>query len=300
MSIKIYRQNTTSSTIAPPSLQYGMISCDKSGCLYVGDSSNNVVEQMNVVKYQEVGNPNLLDNSDFTNPVNQRSAGSYSGTGIYGIDRWKLWGGYNVSSHTLTFQSANAVSAAGLSACLLMQRITGIVVGDTVTLSTSVNGTAYIKTVTTTGSETAYNMGSFYFICGYTSDSAFFEIAITSGSISVEWMKVEKGSVSTPYVPKGYGVELAECLRYYQKIFVDWRTYPPLNGLIYRIPMTTLQIMRTSPTITKTIEPYTFGCDITGMNALTTGFAVQVTVNQTGLNSGAAALSGYFSLAADL
>ena len=196
--------------------------------------------------------PNLLDNSDFTNPVNQRGAGSYSGTGIYCIDRWKLWGGYNVDSHTLTFQSANAVSVAGLSACLLMQRVTGIAVGDTVTLSASVNGTVYIKSVTITDSETAYNMGAFYFICGYNSDSAFFEIAITSDSISVEWTKVEKGSVATPYVPKGYGAELAECQRYYLRIptyqmigsgYVDW------EGKHIFIMVPTPSTMRIAPTV---------------------------------------------------
>ena len=33
---------------------------------------------------------NLLDNSDFRNPVNQRGATSYSGS-VYTIDRWFLW-----------------------------------------------------------------------------------------------------------------------------------------------------------------------------------------------------------------
>lgn len=36
-------------------------------------------------------NPNLLHNWDFTNPVNQRGESSYSGTGIYTIDRWKTF-----------------------------------------------------------------------------------------------------------------------------------------------------------------------------------------------------------------
>ena len=33
---------------------------------------------------------NLLDNSDFRNPVNQRGASSYSGA-VYSIDRWRSW-----------------------------------------------------------------------------------------------------------------------------------------------------------------------------------------------------------------
>ena len=31
----------------------------------------------------------------------------------------------------------------------------------------------------------------------------------------IDWIKLEKGSVATPYAPKGYGAELAECMRYY-------------------------------------------------------------------------------------
>ena len=199
--------------------------------------------------FTQVGNPNLLDNSDFTNPVNQRGAGSYSGAGIYSIDRWKLWGGYNVDSHTLTFQSANAVSVAGLSACLLMQREAGISVGEMLTLSASVNSTVYKKAITITGSETAYNMGAFYFICGYNSDSAFFEIAITSGSISIEWMKVEKGSVATPYVPKAFGDEFLECLRYFVG-GVGIGSAGIVSGSTFRVLIPTPVPMRTAPSVT--------------------------------------------------
>ena len=37
----------------------------------------------------------FLDNSDFSNPVNQRGATSYTGT-KYTIDRWKSNSGYSV------------------------------------------------------------------------------------------------------------------------------------------------------------------------------------------------------------
>ena len=132
-----------------------------------------------------------------------------------------------------------------------MQRVAGIAVGDTVTLSASVNGTVYIKSVTITDSETAYNMGAFYFICGYNSDSAFFEIAITSDSISVEWTKVEKGSVATPYVPKAFGDEFLECLRYFYSTVGVWTrivTQTQYNGALQLMgffPVT----MRTVPTL---------------------------------------------------
>lgn len=230
-------------------MAYGNIASNKNGKLYAGDSSNSPIGMLDERTYNQVGNPNLLDNSDFTNPVNQRGAGSYGGAGIYSIDRWKLWGGYNVDSHTLTFQSANAVSVAGLNACLLMQREAGISVGEMLTLSASVNSTVYKKAITITGGETAYNMGAFYFICGYNSDSAFFEIAITSGSISIEWIKVEKGKVTTPYVAKDYSVEIVSCLRCYWKSAMPVNIYKTTAGDYFRNTVYFPVPMRITPTV---------------------------------------------------
>lgn len=48
--------------------------------MYVGDSSNSPVEQMSVKKYSQTSNPNLLDNTNFFNPINQRNQTSYSNT----------------------------------------------------------------------------------------------------------------------------------------------------------------------------------------------------------------------------
>ena len=36
------------------------------------------------------------------------------------------------------------------------------------------------------------------------------------GTFTVDWIKLEKGSIATPYIPKGYAVEWMECRRYYQ------------------------------------------------------------------------------------
>jgi len=43
----------------------------------------------------------------------------------------------------------------------------------------------------------------------------------STGSIYIQWMKVEIGSVSTPLVPRGTGVELTLCQRYYQKSYTQ-------------------------------------------------------------------------------
>lgn len=47
MAIKIYRQNTSAASAAPPSsLNYGELACDKDGTIYVGNSSNEAVSRV--------------------------------------------------------------------------------------------------------------------------------------------------------------------------------------------------------------------------------------------------------------
>lgn len=161
--------------------------------------------------------PNQIDNGDLLDPVNQRGSSNYSGTGVYCIDRWKLWGAYNVVAHTLTYSSGNAVSIAGLSVCAIAQRNNRFGVGETVTMSAKINGSVYSKTFSLAASPTSYPMDSFHFIAGVDS-SAFFEVAIEASTIVIDWVKLERGSVATPFTPKGYGAEMLECMRYFRRV----------------------------------------------------------------------------------
>lgn len=204
--------------------------------------------------FTQVGNPNLLDNSNFTNPVNQRGVGSYTDTWKYCIDRWTLIGKYDVKAHTLTFQADNAIERFGLTLSYMRQGIEGLNIGDKVTLSASAGGVAYSHTITLAADmQQAYNKGPFLFTVEYYSSTnvAWFGIGITSGSVALEWIKAEKGGITTPYVPKGYGAELAECQRYYLRIpnwqmvgsgYVDW------EGKHIFIMMPTPSTMRIAPT----------------------------------------------------
>ena len=204
--------------------------------------------------FTQVGNPNLLDNSNFINPVNQRGVGSYTDTWKYCIDRWTLIGKYDVKAHTLTFQSDNAIERFGLTLSYMRQGIEGLNIGDKVTLSASAGGVTYSHTITLAADmQQAYNKGPFLFTVEYYSSTnvAWFGIGITSGSVALEWIKAEKGGITTPYVPKGYGAELAECQRYYLRIpnwqmvgsgYVDW------EGKHIFIMMPTPSTMRIAPT----------------------------------------------------
>ena len=165
-------------------------------------------------------NPNLLDNSDFANPVNQRRQASYSGSSIWAIDRYRIWGDYDVDTHTLSYNSNDTINRSGVlpgtgDVSSIIQRFF-IPVGTPLTFSCGVNGKEYSVSYTITEQFFYHDFGDFAFGSGVDVQSPCIFLDLTSGSIQIEWMKLEKGSIATPYVPKGYGAELAECRRYYQ------------------------------------------------------------------------------------
>lgn len=206
--------------------------------------------------------PSLLDNSDFTNPVNQRGVSGTISTAGYFIDRWKLVSG--------TVQ----ITAEGLVLNGTISQILENAAGTDVTASASAGTASY--------------------------DNSTKTFTLTATGQTITWAKLEKGSVATPYVPKGYGAELAECLRYFQRVHADWRIYPTLKDMLYRFSQSTLQVMRIKPTISAHSTPYTFGCTINALDAQPMAFTVETKITEQGQNSAAASMLGYFDLSADL
>lgn len=139
MGIKILRQTISSTSTEPlpppPTTQYGIIACDRAGSMYVGDSSNSPVEQMSVKKYSQTSNPNLLDNTNFFNPINQRNQTSYSNTDAapkYSIDRWQVLGGtFDVQARTYTSNSTLGIYGNQFRQYIPLGDIS---IGDTITV----------------------------------------------------------------------------------------------------------------------------------------------------------------------
>lgn len=310
MSIKIHRQNPSSGVGQQPSdLLYGEIACDKDGTLYVGNSSNVPTYMLNSDIYNQVGNPNLLDNTNFKNPVAQRGSGSFQLDWKYCIDRWVLLGDYNVGTHTLTFDAGNQTSRFGLDAISYMRQGLEKLDSGTYTLSAGVGGNVYSHSfvVGSTVASQAWNMGTFYFTYEKFSgqNTQWFGFGVvpgtsSPGSVALDWIKLEAGDTATPYVPKGYGAELSECLRYFQRVHADWRIYPTLKDMLYRFSQSTLQVMRIKPTISAHGTPYTFGCTINALDAQPMAFTVETKITEQGQNSAAASMLGHFDLSADL
>ena len=151
---------------------------------------------------------NLLDNSDFRNPVNQRGKSEYSNVAYtYTIDRWKtldsgsvtVANGYIVTTnHLVQFMPKN-LNGIYTAAAKMLDGTLLIASGAIDTLSIGDGNTIQA------GNDRAMS----YF--ALRKAGSFLWAALYEGSYTAETLP--------PYVPKGYAAELAECQRYYYQSF---------------------------------------------------------------------------------
>lgn len=150
---------------------------------------------------------NLLDNSDFRNPVNQRGETTYSGN-KYTIDRWRT---YSVAA-TVTIGSGYLERADALMQFLDI---------DPDMVYTAAVCKADGSVVLTSGAfRSGFGNASLGIRCSYTNSLCRFLMEPSLGN--VVWAALYEGSYTSDtlpsYQPKGYAAELAECQRYYQII----------------------------------------------------------------------------------
>ena len=150
---------------------------------------------------------NLLDNSDFTNPVNQRGLISGDINWQYFIDRWILAGsgGTNVHFEINPISGSINVSTSTGEDIYMVQRLPiGV-------LDTS-------KSYTYAFESSDKNIFISPAALGQLEESIQFVAVIPSGT-SVRWISLYEGEYTAEtlpeYQPKGYAAELTECLRYY-------------------------------------------------------------------------------------
>lgn len=169
---------------------------------------------------------NVLDNSDFIHPVNQRGITSETSVSAYSyfIDRW-----VNHTSEARSFTLST--SGIGLPlATTLLQKIEKIEAGKIVTFAIKLSdGTIATLTgtvqYTSDGSWTRFASISHSFGDMYMdTENGFVNVIVYSTeTITIEWAALYEGSYTAdtlpPYVPKGYAAELAECQRYYYQSF---------------------------------------------------------------------------------
>lgn len=136
---------------------------------------------------------NLLDNSNFRSPVNQRGASSYTTTGAYGIDRW-----FQRTSSSVTVNSGS-ITVTGK----MKQRL----------LSAAQDGTYTLAAGNADGSVTILTTH------GWDNDAGCYYVELPAGEYV--WAALYEGAYTAdtlpPYIPKGYTVELMACLQYYRR-----------------------------------------------------------------------------------
>ena len=154
---------------------------------------------------------NLLDNSDFRNPVNQRGQTSYEIVGgFYNIDRWVNWlETSDITSHIIVQDGYITVETGGK----LQQKLASYKQNTIYTAAAKrTDGTVLIVS----GMFSNVEIGEDIFI--KTGSDGIPNVGLRSGDYL--WAALYEGSYTAetlpPYVPKGYAAELAECKRYYE------------------------------------------------------------------------------------
>lgn len=151
---------------------------------------------------------NLLDNSNFLNPINQR--GYVSGTtitNVYFIDRW------SVSDESSFAFDANGI-AINSGFCHQIVSISKLKSGHVYTLACKINGNILCYNAAMEEQIGSWEDGlvSLYYA------GQGIAIYLTKANATYEWVALYEGAYTVdtlpPYVPKGYAVELAECQRY--------------------------------------------------------------------------------------
>ena len=169
---------------------------------------------------------NLLDNSWFVNPINQRGQSSYTGTGgkVYMIDRWHTW------SPDITVSLGDGYVSITNSSDNEYQQFTQLIAshgltGKAVTLVIRDADGVYCASGTLMqGTMIAGAGSSSFWMSVQLMDDGNAAVAIyprAGQTARIKWAALYEGAYTADtlpaYVYKGYAAELAECQRYFQK-----------------------------------------------------------------------------------
>lgn len=187
---------------------------------------------------------NLLDNPDFSNPINQRGLTTYSGSLIYSIDRW-------VISGTLTLQSGGiSVSQGGF----FLQRMEPLIAGENYTLAAYVGNQLLIGTITYNSASSeaqvavSNSLGTLYVqkIEGNLCQFAVNTVAQSIISMPVLLKGAYTAKTLPPWEAPDAATEYLKCRRYWRNFDVSGGTivgvcfYPnaiAIIGAVLDIPM---------------------------------------------------------------
>ena len=173
---------------------------------------------------------NLLDNSDFRNPVNQRGQTTYT-EGGYTIDRWKMASKdtqLTVNNGYITITN-NAESGRVTVENILPENH----IGEVLTVAVCDHDTGNVYCMSGTVPEVDSTESQYFCNVDFNGNtlrlllrnSGKLSVCITVGngaSVHLRWAALYEGAYTAdtlpPYQPKGYAAELAECQRYFESV----------------------------------------------------------------------------------
>ena len=186
---------------------------------------------------------NLLDNSDFRNPVNQRGQNSYAGK-IIGIDRWQGGAGaalVTVVDEGLKISYNEANGGTGTQPLMQYVNLSEGDAGKTVTFAARIKGgdvRIYFK-----GASLSYVNASDWTVIVYTgvipANTEGFYVGLQGKNKSetlCEWMALYEGEYTVEtlpeYQPKGYENELLVCRQYDGNTYIGLRKFGQPRNLL--------------------------------------------------------------------
>ena len=225
---------------------------------------------------------NLLDNSNFLNPVNQRGASSVTANWGYIIDRWVTPAASATTPISVSTDGVTLHNASGTSTMSLRQHIANVPNG-TYTAAACINDYVSLRTFTLTNGTITYgtyvnHSGSQIYIDFNSSALRFHLQAFAGYNITCKWAALYEGEYTVEtlpaYAPKGYSAELVECKRYFQKVTSQGKFFGDTSGYAGYVYVPYEQEMRAIPTLSVTANGFLIGEQARGLTISSTPVAV--------------------------
>ncbi len=209
-------------------------------------TKRSTLTQLSEYMGTKFSNPNLLINPDFK--INQRGKTSYEVSGFdYIVDRWRI----SSSNVTVSESGGITIHTIGSSGSWLTQKLEKELEGiATLSIKISdINGQISLSSPSNNLFITSPGVYSIT-LSGITEFNMFLN---PNTSVSIEWAKLEKGSIATPFVAPNPAEELIKCKRFYNHIYFYHVFYSGTAQMGYSFSHV-IQSMRTKPTITFNVE----------------------------------------------
>ena len=193
---------------------------------YVDNGDKTSLQLAKQFAEESFSNPNLLRNPDFK--INQRGQEEYDAVGGYCVDCWGI-AGDETTKDKLVIHSDHVTYQRYLNTGTCLEQVIEKperFAGKTVTLSAFTGGSDdYSLRIryNNTRETSAYSLikGVSTFTITLPEDLTMLSVCLqcrtTGAEVDVYWMKLEIGSVATPFTPPDPATELAKCQRYYMR-----------------------------------------------------------------------------------